>query len=76
MMTDRVKACEDKALCTRIIGEYLEMPGLSVTVPQASRLWSIDTPRCAHLLESLLASGFLRKSGQSFVRADVGRQVA
>jgi hypothetical protein len=76
MTADRVQICEDRALCTRIIGEYLEMPGLNVTIPQACRLWAIDRSRCAHLLDTLLASGFLRKSGESYLRADVGRRAA
>ena len=76
MVTDRVRDCEDRALCTRIVGEYLEMPGLNVTIPQACRLWDIDRPRCVRLLGTLLASGFLRKRGDAYVRADVGRHAA
>ena len=76
MTTQRAELCEDRALCTRIIGEYLEMPGLNVTLPQACRLWSIDPRRCQRLLDWLLASGFLRKSGASYVRADGGRRAA
>ncbi len=52
------------------------MPGLIVTIPQASRLWHIDAPRCTRLLDSLRATGFLRRSGDSYVRADAGREAA
>lgn len=76
MVIDRVQQCEDRALCTRIVAEYLEMPGLNVTLPQACRLWNIDRPRCTQLLDKLLASGFLRKSGESYLRADAGRYAA
>jgi hypothetical protein len=76
MVVDRVQNCMDRALCTRIIGEYLEMPGLNVTILQACRLWNLDRPQCAHLLDTLLASGFLRKNGESYVRADAGRHAA
>ena len=76
MVAERVKDCEDRVLCTRIVGEYLEMPGLNVTIPQACRLWDLDRPRCMHLLDTLLASGFLRRSGESYVRADAGRHAA
>jgi hypothetical protein len=76
MVADRVQNCMDRALCTRIIGEYLEMPGLNVTILQACRLWNLDRPQCAHLLDTLLASGFLRKNGESYVRADAGRHAA
>jgi hypothetical protein len=76
MTADRVGICEERALCTRIIGEYLEMPGLNVTISQACRLWDIDRPRCARLLDTLLTSGFLRRSGEGYVRADAGRHAA
>jgi len=29
-------------LLLRVEGEYREMPGLSLTVPQAERLWGLD----------------------------------
>ena len=76
MPTDRVTACEDRALCTRIIGEYLEMPGLNVTIAQACRLWNIDQSRCVRLLDTLLRSGFLQRTGDRYVRADGGRRAA
>jgi hypothetical protein len=76
MLTDRLTACEERALCTRIIGEFLEMPGLSVTIPQACRLWGIDQPRCVRILDTLLGSGFLRRSGDRYVRVDGGRRAA
>ena len=76
-MTDiLVQDCEEPALCSRIVAEYLEMPGLSVTIPQGSRLWNLDRPRCATLLDALLAAGFLRRSGDTYLRADVGRDAA
>jgi hypothetical protein len=76
MLTERVTACEEQALCTRIIGEFLEMPGLNVTIPQACRLWGIDRPRCVRVMDMLLASGFLRRSGDMYVRAEGGRRAA
>jgi hypothetical protein len=54
----------------RIRGEYLEMPGLSLTAVQAQRLWGLDGEACGLLLESLLQSGFLRRNPQGvYVRA-------
>ena len=56
----------------RIRGEYLEMPGLSLTEQQAQRLWQIDADACRALFASLVDSGFLRQtSGGGYVRADV-----
>jgi hypothetical protein len=75
-MMDRVRACEDRTLSTRIISEYLEMPGLRLTMRQACRLWNVDAERCDCVLQSLLVSGFLKKSGDSYVRAHDGRRAA
>jgi len=76
MVTDRLQTCEDRELCTRIVAEYLEMPGLILTVPQASRLWHSEAARCARLMDTLIASGFLRKCGDRYVRANRGREAA
>jgi hypothetical protein len=43
----------------RIRGEYLEMPGLRLTFPQAQRLWGLDATTCASLLMSLVEQDFL-----------------
>jgi hypothetical protein len=43
----------------RIRSEYIEMPGLVLTLPQAARLWGIGTQRAANLLTVLLDAGFL-----------------
>jgi hypothetical protein len=50
----------------RIRGEYTEMPGLRVTLPQAQRLWGLDAALCRLALDALVQSGFLRRtdSGQ------------
>ena len=37
-------------LLHRIKAEYIEMPGLRLTVAQAGRLWGLDTPACLDLL--------------------------
>jgi hypothetical protein len=43
----------------RIRGEYVEMPGLVLTLPQAARLWGFSARRVAELLAALVDSGFL-----------------
>jgi hypothetical protein len=43
----------------RIQTEYLEMPGLTLTLSQASRLWGISVRRSETLLSLLVTSGFL-----------------
>ena len=48
------------AAVERIRGEFLEMPGLRLTVPQASRLWGLDASSCEAVLAVLVRSSFLR----------------
>jgi hypothetical protein len=44
----------------RVRGNFLEMPGLRLTVPQAARLWGLDVPSCEAVLAVLVRSSFLR----------------
>lgn len=46
----------------RVVGEYLEMPGLSLSVPQARRLSGLDARACEQLLEELVGQHFLRRT--------------
>ena len=43
----------------RIRNEYVEMPGLVLTLPQAARLWGLSESRSALLLSMLVEAGFL-----------------
>jgi hypothetical protein len=47
-------------LVGRIRAEFLEMPGLRLTVAQASRLWGLDEGACRHVIDLLVDSSFLR----------------
>jgi hypothetical protein len=49
-------------LLQRIEGEYREMPGLSVTAPQAERLWGLNSTTCAFVLMTLIQRGVLRRT--------------
>ena len=50
--------------------EYAEMPGLSVTLSQAQRLWAVDQGTCEEVFSRLVSSGVLRKTTKGqFVRA-------
>jgi hypothetical protein len=51
-------------LASRVRGEYLEMPRLRLTQPQAARLLGLETAACSALLERLTAEGFLRRGGR------------
>ena len=56
----------------RVRGEYLEMPGLSLTEPQAQRLWQLDPEACRLLFAALVESGFLRRTPRGgYIRADI-----
>ena len=55
----------------RVRGEFLEMPGLRLTVAQARRLWNLDARLCETLLVTLVETRFLvRLRDGAFVRAD------
>jgi hypothetical protein len=57
-------------LMSQVQAEYDEMPGLSVTLPQAQRLWAVDRPTCEEAFRHLIASGVLRKTTRGrFVRS-------
>jgi DNA-binding IclR family transcriptional regulator len=50
----------------RVRTEYEEMPGLSVTVAQASRLWNIDTPTAREVLNAMVDVGYLSAGPRGF----------
>lgn len=45
----------------RIRGEYREMPGLRLSLDQATRLWAIDRAACGALLDALVGANFLQR---------------
>lgn len=55
-------------ITTRCRGEFLEMPGMRLTLQQAARFLGIDAATCERALEQLVSSGFLRKVGSVYVR--------
>src|SRR3954447_9997750 len=60
---------DDRALCERVRAEFAEMPGLSLTLPQASRLFDLDPVHCESVLWTLVRSGMLRSDGHVFLGA-------
>jgi hypothetical protein len=58
------------ALMQQVQAEYAEMPGLSVTLSQARRLWAVDQGTCEEVFSRLGSSGVLRKTTKGhFIRA-------
>jgi hypothetical protein len=60
-------------LVALIKSEYLEMPGLCLTLPQAARLWNTDQRECFSAFESLVREGFLYRSRDMYLRRGGGR---
>jgi hypothetical protein len=55
----------------RVQGEFLEMPGLRLTEPQARRLWGLDAASCGALLGALIDAKFLfRTRDGAFMRVE------
>jgi hypothetical protein len=49
-------------LLLRVRGEYLELPGLRLTLQQAQRLWHMDRTLCERVLGALVEEAFLRRT--------------
>ena len=62
--------CIDERLLQCIRSEYREMPGLSLTLEQASRLWNTDAATSVAVLEVLVEECFLRVSNRQYRRND------
>jgi len=58
-----------RTLMEQVRAEYAEMPGLSVTLPQAQRLWAVDRATCEEAFGLLISQGVLRRTSKGrFVR--------
>jgi hypothetical protein len=63
----------DEPLAGRIRADFLEMPGLCLTIEQAQRLWCLERHACEALLQSLIDARFLRRTGRGlFVLCTAG----
>ena len=60
-------------LVALIRAEYLEMPGLCLTVAQAARLWNVGRDECVKTLDTLASAGFLYRSKDQYLRTVCGR---
>jgi len=60
-----------EALVRRISAEFDEMPGLALSVRQASRFLGLEETACGRVLASLARAGVLRRNSQDlYVRRD------
>jgi hypothetical protein len=66
-------AMSHNSLLKRIRAEFLEMPGLRLTLEQAQRLCGIERAPCKMLLDTLVADKFLCvKSDGAYARLTEG----
>jgi hypothetical protein len=69
MAPDPLRAKDE--VIRRVQGEFLEMPGLRLTVAQAQRLWGLDASSCGELLGALVDAKFLfRTRDGAFMRVE------
>lgn len=66
----------DPHIRARIRAEYQEMPGMSLTLPQAARLFNLDLTDCARVLDTLVTDGALWTNGREFLGRNAGRHCA
>jgi hypothetical protein len=59
---------DDQGLYYRVCAEFTEMPGLALTLAQASRLFQLDVSRCERVLAALVRQGELTQRGSMFRR--------
>jgi hypothetical protein len=51
-----------------IVGNYREMPGLSLHLAQAARLFGVSAPACQVVLDDLVRAGQLRRDSDGQYR--------
>jgi hypothetical protein len=55
------------AIARRVLAEFEEMPGLRLTLEQASRLFGLDGATCQIVLDVLVDSAYLRETATGAV---------
>lgn len=58
-------------MLVRLQGEFLEMPGLRLTLAQAARLWHLDLTTTSSLLQALVDNHFLTARDGRYARSAV-----
>jgi hypothetical protein len=61
-------ALTSAALAQQIRAEFIEMPGLTLTPPQAARLWSVNVVQSQSILSELVGTGFLVRDSRGAYR--------
>jgi hypothetical protein len=67
---ERRDVARREAIVRRIAAEFRDMPGLVLSIKQASRFLGVDEAACARILAGLTQSGVLRRDGQIYARRE------
>lgn len=71
--TQTIRKASDPAIdeaMLRVEGQYREMPGLSLTLRQAARLWGLNQSTCERVLARLVERRVLKRAWNgAYVRA-------
>ena len=67
---------DEPQLYARLEAEYREMPGLTLTLPQAARLFNLEPACCERVLDALVHAGLLVRYAGMYARADCGWRCA
>lgn len=59
-----------ESLLQHIRGEFLESPGLRLTLSQFQRLWNLDVDECRTVVQRLVHSRFLREAADGTLVRD------
>ena len=70
---DSMEPGELHEIRSRVLAEFREMPGLVLTLPQAVRLFGVDSARCRQVLDMLVEHGVLSTNGRTFARVSLRR---
>ena len=60
-----------RTLLEQIQAEYAEMPGLSLTLPQAQRLWAADQATCEEVFSHFISCARAEENHHRSVRSSV-----
>ena len=66
----RGNAMNVDAVAKRVRAEFEEMPGLTLTVSQASRLFGLDRDVCRDVIDELVRRAYLRRTKAGGITRD------
>lgn len=76
MATEQGSARITDTLVRRICIEFIEMPGLCLTLEQAQRLWNLDEQTCGEAMQLLVDIKFISKVVRDASGSPPGKAIA